>query len=86
VDRTDVDELKRDGRNFALPILTAKRMLDAGGKAPKRGEYSLELLEIIGERDFDGEKAWSFQNFAYRLPRTDKDDIDPKIRRHGISR
>jgi hypothetical protein len=76
----DADELIRDARGFALPVLTAKRMLEAAGKAPKRGEYSLELLERIGERNFDGEKAWSFQKFAYRLLQIDKDDIDPKIR------
>jgi hypothetical protein len=76
----NVDGLIRDARNFALPVLTAKRMLEAGGKAAKRGEYSLELLERIGERDFDGEKAWSFQKFAYRLLQIDKDDIDPKVR------
>ncbi|MDR1019890.1 MAG: hypothetical protein LBL73_03945 [Synergistaceae bacterium] len=80
VGRADGDELKQDARNFALPVLTAKRMLEAGRKARKRGEYSLELLELIGERDFDCEKAWSFQKFTYRLLQIDKDDIDPKIR------
>jgi hypothetical protein len=74
------DELKQDSRNFALPLLAAKMMLEAGGEAAKRGEYSIELLELIGERNFDGEKAWSFQNFAYRLLQIDKDDIDPKIK------
>jgi hypothetical protein len=32
---------------FALPVLAAKRMLEAGGKPDKRGEYSLELLELM---------------------------------------
>jgi hypothetical protein len=80
VDSADGDELKQDIRNFALPVLTAKRMLEAGGKAQKRGEYSLDLLELIAERSLDGEKAWSFQKFAYRLLQIDKDDIDPKVR------
>jgi hypothetical protein len=80
VDRADEDELKRDGRSFALPVLTAKRMLEAGGKAQKRGEYSLEILELIKARKFEGEKAWTFQKFAYRLLQIDKDDIDPKIK------
>ncbi|MDR1515576.1 MAG: hypothetical protein LBS45_07770 [Synergistaceae bacterium] len=80
VNKADGYELKRDARDFALPVLAAKRMLEAGGKAAKRGEYSLELLERIGERNFDGEKAWSFQKFAYRLFQIDKDDIDPKVK------
>jgi hypothetical protein len=80
VNRADADGLKHDARNFALPVLTAKRMLEAGGKARRRGEYSLELLEHIGERNFDSEKAWSLQKFAYRLLQIDKDDIDPKVR------
>jgi hypothetical protein len=80
VHRADGDELKRDGRNFALPVLTAKRMLEAGGASQKRGEYSLELLELIKARKFDDEKAWTFQKFAYRLLQIDKDDIDPKVK------
>jgi hypothetical protein len=83
VDRADGDELEQDGRtgrSFALPVLAAKRMLEAGGKAPKRGEYSIELLELIKARKFDDKKAWSFQKFAYYLLQIDKDDIDPKIR------
>ncbi|MDR3264394.1 MAG: hypothetical protein LBT15_00140, partial [Synergistaceae bacterium] len=47
VDEADAETLKRDNRNFALPVLTAKRMLEAGEKASKRGEYSLELLNLI---------------------------------------
>ncbi|MDR2175686.1 MAG: hypothetical protein LBO82_07080 [Synergistaceae bacterium] len=42
VDGTDAEALKRDGRDFALPALAAKRMLEAEGKARKRGEYSEE--------------------------------------------
>jgi hypothetical protein len=53
-------------------------MLEAGEKASKRGEYSLELLDLIASMGLDEEKAWSFQKFAYRLLRIGKDDIDPK--------
>jgi hypothetical protein len=80
VDSTDGGDLKRDARDFALPVLTAKRMLEAGGKASEREEYSLELLELIKARKFNDEKAWSFQKFAYHLLQIDKGDIDPKIR------
>jgi hypothetical protein len=79
VAETDTEELKQDGRNFALPVLAAKRMLEARGKAPERGEYSLELLDLIGKRNLEDEKTWSFQRFTYRLLQIDKDDIDPKI-------
>jgi hypothetical protein len=80
VDGADAEDLKRDGRGFALPVLTAKRMLEAGRKASERGEYSLELLELIGARKFADEKAWSLQKFAYRLLRIYEDDIDSKIK------
>jgi hypothetical protein len=80
VDEADAEALKRDGRNFALAVLTAKRMLEAGGNAQKRGEYSLELLDLIKKRNLDDNKAWSFQKFAYRLLQIDKDDIDPKVK------
>jgi hypothetical protein len=76
----NVDELTRDARVFSLPILAAKKMLDARGKAQKRGEYSLELLERIRERNFDDEKASSFQRFVYHLFQIYKDDIAPKIK------
>jgi hypothetical protein len=39
-----------------------------------------ELLDLIGKRNFNDEKAWSFQKFAYRLLQIDKDDIDPKVK------
>jgi len=80
VDGADAEKLKHDGRNFALPVLTAKRMLEAGEASSKRGEYSLELLGLISSRGLDREKAWSFQKFAYHLLRIGNDDIDPKIR------
>jgi hypothetical protein len=80
VDETDAEKLKHDDRNFALPVLTAKRMLESGEASSKRGEYSLELLDLIASKGLDAEKAWSFQKFAYRLLRIGKDDIDPKIR------
>jgi hypothetical protein len=83
VDRADANELKQDSRNFALVVLAAKRMLEAGGNAEKRGEYALELLELIKKRNFDGEKEWSFLNFVYRLLQIDSDDIDTKVKEAG---
>jgi predicted transposase YdaD len=80
VEEADAEALKRDGRNFALAVLTAKRMLEAGGRARERGEYSLEILDLIKKRNLDADKAWSFQKFVYRLLQIDKDDIDPKVK------
>jgi predicted transposase/invertase (TIGR01784 family) len=80
VDKADTEELKRDKRDFALAILTGKRMIEAKRAAAKRGAYSLELLDLIRERNWSEEKAWSFRRFAYRLLQIDKDDIDRKVK------
>jgi hypothetical protein len=66
VKNVDEEELKRDKRPFALPILAGKRMLEAGGRAEKRGEYSLELLDLTEARRMDSEKTWSLKKFVYR--------------------
>ena len=76
----DVEELKRDKRPFAIPVLAAKRMYEAKRDPAKRGEYSLELLELIKTRKFDDKKTWSFMKFTSRILQIDEDDMDPKIR------
>ncbi|GHS95807.1 hypothetical protein AGMMS50276_12790 [Synergistales bacterium] len=80
VAEADEETLKRDDRLFALPVLAAKRMLDAGGKAEKREKYSLELLDLIQAWKLEAKKARSFQNFVYRILRIGEEDIDPKIK------
>jgi hypothetical protein len=80
VSETDAGELMRDGRNFALAALAARRMLEAGSSPAKRGKYSLELLDAIKERGLSELKAWSFQNFTSRILRIDEDDIDASVR------
>jgi hypothetical protein len=74
------EELKEDKRIFALPVLAAKRMLEAGGHAEKRGKYSLELLDLTEARKLGSEKTWSLKRFVYRILQVGKDDIDPKVR------
>jgi hypothetical protein len=74
------EKLKMDKRPFALPLLAARKMLDAGGNPAKRGEYSLELLDMIKERGLGDLKAWSFQKFTSYILQIDKKDIDPKVR------
>ncbi|MDR1580314.1 MAG: hypothetical protein LBS35_08145 [Synergistaceae bacterium] len=76
----NAEELKRDGRDFAIPMLAAKKMLEAGGDPLKRGEYSLDILEMIKDRVSDKEKAKSFRNFAQNILEIDKMDIDPKVK------
>ncbi|GHV48583.1 hypothetical protein FACS1894204_12920 [Synergistales bacterium] len=76
----DIEELKRDGRVFALVILAAKRMLDAGESLEKRGRYSLELLSAARERGYDIGKMRNIQKFIYRVLRIWDENIDPKVR------
>jgi hypothetical protein len=80
VAKADVEELKRDKRMFALPVLASKRMLDAGGNPEKRGEYSLELLNLLNSKNLSAEKAWSVKRFIYRILQVGRADIDPKVK------
>jgi hypothetical protein len=56
-DKTNAEELKRDNRDFAIPALAAKRMLEAAGDPSKRGEYSIDILEMIKERVSNEKKS-----------------------------
>jgi hypothetical protein len=76
----DVEELMRDERFFALVLLAAKRMLDAGGDPAERGKYSLELLDLAKERRYDVKKTKNIQKFIYRILRIDDENIDPKVK------
>jgi hypothetical protein len=76
----DAEELKRDGRVFAVVILAAKRMLDAGENPGDRGKYSLELLSLTKERGYDASKMRNLQKFIYRILRIGDKNIDPKVR------
>jgi hypothetical protein len=80
VDKTSAEELKRDSRDFAIPVLAAKRMLEASNDPLKRGEYSIEILGMIKERVPDEKKARSFRNFAHNILEIDRTDIDPKVK------
>ena len=80
VQSVDVKELENDPRIFAVVILAAKRMLDAGGSPQKRGQYSLELLDLLAERGYDNKKARSLQRFVYRILQIKNSEIDAKVR------
>jgi hypothetical protein len=72
--------LKIDEQAFATPILTAKLMLMAKGDAKSRGEYSLEIFDLINRKILDPRQRQSFQKFAYRQFQIDEDDIDKKVK------
>ena len=76
----DVKELERDERIFALVVLAARRMLDAGGDPEKRGLYSMELLKLMRERGYDAKRMRSLQKFVYRILQIKDKKIDPKVR------
>jgi hypothetical protein len=80
VPSADEEELRRDGRVFAVVILAAKRMLDAGENPRDRGKYSLELLSLTRERGYDAGKMRNIQKFIYRILRIRDKNIDPKVR------
>ncbi|MDR0616493.1 MAG: hypothetical protein LBG29_06760 [Synergistaceae bacterium] len=76
----DIKKLEGDERIFALVVLAARRMLDAGENPADRGKYSLELLNLTRERGYDAERARSVQKFIYRILRIRDEKIDPKVR------
>jgi hypothetical protein len=80
VAKANAEELRQDERIFALLVLAGKRMLDADGKAAKREEYSLELLDLLKSRGLNEEKSWSFKRFIYRVLQIGKEDIAPKVK------
>ena len=72
----DIEALKADKRVFAMVILAAKRMLDAGGDPRKRAEYARELLGIMRERDYSREKKRNILGFVEQALRLADEDID----------
>ena len=76
----DIKKLESDERIFALVVLAARRMLDAGENPADRGKYSLELLNLTRERGYDTERARSVQKFIYRILRIRDEKIDPNVR------
>jgi hypothetical protein len=76
----DIKKLESDERIFALAVLAARRMLDAGENPADREKYSLELLNLTRERGYDAERTRSIQKFIYRILRIRDKRIDPKVR------
>jgi hypothetical protein len=76
----DIKKLESDERIFALVVLAARRMLDAGEDPADRGKYSLELLNLTRERGYDSKRTKSIQKFIYRILRISDKKIDSKVR------
>ena len=76
----DEEELKNDTRIFALVILTAKKMIEARGDPKKRGQFSLELLQLLRERGYDDKRVQSLQVFIYHILQIKDNNIDSEVR------
>jgi hypothetical protein len=76
----DPEALRRDGRPFALVVLAARRMLDAGESPENRGKYSLELLDLMRERGHDDKKTRSIQRFTARILRLNDARININVK------
>ena len=80
--RTANEEALKNNENiFALVILAAKRMLEAGGDPKKRGSFSFELLRLLRKRDYDDRRAKSLQLFIYRILQISDEKINRRVRR-----
>lgn len=76
----DVETLKHDERLFAMAVLAAKRMLDAGGDPRKRFLYARELLTLLRERRCGEKKRKDFLFFIERALRLNDKDIEAKAK------
>jgi predicted transposase/invertase (TIGR01784 family) len=80
VDEQRMENLKRDKRHFAIPVLASKMAVEAGGSPEKRGEYALELIGVMKEHELDEKRKNSYRNFAYNVLQLGKEDIAPKVK------
>lgn len=76
----DVEVLKADERAFAVVVLAAKRMLDAGGDPRKREKYARELISLMRKRDYDREKKRNILTFVGKALRLKDGDINRETR------
>lgn len=72
----DVEALKTNELVFAIVVLAAKRMIDAGGDPRKREEYARELIALMRKRDYGREKKRNVLAFVGKALRLRDDDIN----------
>jgi hypothetical protein len=80
VAEANIDALRRDERPFAVVILAAALMLEAGGDPSDREKYARELLELMIERNYDKSKKKTILNFIRRVLRIQDNDMSPSIK------
>jgi hypothetical protein len=80
VAEADIDALRRDERPFAVVVLAAALMLEAGGDPNDREKYARELLGLMMERNYDKHTRKMFFNFVRRVFRIQDDDMSPEIK------
>jgi hypothetical protein len=76
VDTLDETQLEADKRPFAMALLAAKKMLEAGNDPAKRGEFAVYLANRMLEKGWLGKWWWSnYYFFIYLLFKMYADDI-----------
>jgi hypothetical protein len=76
----DMESLRRDGRPFAVVVLAAALMLEAGDDPNYREKYARELLGLMMERNYDKRKKKAILDFVRRVFRLQDDDISSDIK------
>ncbi|MDR1944392.1 MAG: hypothetical protein LBQ19_06175, partial [Synergistaceae bacterium] len=80
VAEADIESLRGDERPFAVVVLAAALMLEAGDDPNYREKYARELLGLMMERNYDKLKKKAILDFVRRVFRVQDDDMSPDIK------
>jgi hypothetical protein len=80
VAEADIESLRRDERPFAVVVLAAALMLEAGDDPNCREKYARELLGLMMERNYDKRKKKAILNFVRRVFRLQDDDMSQGVK------
>jgi hypothetical protein len=80
VAEADIESLRRDERPFAVVVLAAALMLEAGDDPNYREKYARELLSLMRKRKYDKLKKKVILNFVRRVFRLQDDDISQSVK------
>ncbi|MDR1978289.1 MAG: hypothetical protein LBQ42_06115 [Synergistaceae bacterium] len=80
VAEVDIEALRRDERPFAVVVLAAALMLEAGDDPNYREKYARELLGLMMERNYEKRKKKAILNFVRRVFRLQDDDISQSVK------
>jgi hypothetical protein len=76
----DIGVLRKDKRPFAVVVLAAALMLEAGGNPNDREKYARELLNLMTERNYDKRRKKALFEFIRRVLRIKDGDMSQKIK------